>query len=208
MVAEEMSTPELRVMTVDVGAYRGNVDALADAVRHAEPDVVAVIGAPRFLRWRSKRAALARRCGLVVATADRPGGLLIMTSLRAAVVDTSFALLPLSPGGRRRSVVSAVVETLGARWRVAAVRLGADAGERASHSTALQSALFGGESSQTPLIVAGDLAEPADGPLQAALRDRLAECASDGARVILADPALTVVSATSQPLTAVLSQTH
>ncbi len=204
--SERVTRSELRVMTVDVARYRGDVEALTATVRQAEPDVVTVLGAPRSLRWRSKRAELARRCGLVVATADRPGGLLIMTSLRAAVVDTSLALLPLSSRGRRRCVVSAVVDTLGTRWRVAATQLGQDAGERAAHSGPLQSALFAVGPS-APLIVAGDLAESSDGPIQAALRDRLAKCAAADGLVILADPALAVVSASSRsPLAAVLAQ--
>jgi endonuclease/exonuclease/phosphatase family metal-dependent hydrolase len=123
------------------------------------------------------------------------------------VVDTAFAFLPLASRGRRRSVVTAVVETLGARWRVAAVRLGSDAGERASHATALESALFGPQAPAGPLILAGDLAESPDGPLQAALRDRLSEAVSDGSRVILAEKTLTVGSVTAQPLLmAALSQ--
>lgn len=193
-------------MTVDAAAYR-DLSSLAAAVRVAEPDVVTVLGSPRFLRWRSKRAAIARSCGLVVATADRPGGVFVMTSLRAAVVASSFTLLPLSPRGRRRSAVAVTVATADGRWRVAGVRLGRDAGERATHAAPLQSFLFApaGESSETPLIVAGDLAEPPDGPLSAALRDRLSECAASGTTVILADPSLELVSASGDlPLTAVV----
>jgi endonuclease/exonuclease/phosphatase family metal-dependent hydrolase len=193
-------------MTIDVAAFR-DVHAVVTAVRGAEPDVVAVLGAPRFLRWRSKRAALARQSGLVVATADRPGGVFLMTSLRAAVVARSFALLPLTPGGRRRSVVTAVVETLGARWRIAAVRLGPDAGERAAQSVALQSALFGPQAPTGPLIVAGDLGESPDGPLRAGLRDRLVDVTGNGGQAILAEPGLTVVAAESEPaVSALLAQ--
>lgn len=185
---------ELRVMAVDLAAFSGDAEALSAAVRAAEPDAVAVFGAPRFLRWRSKRAALARRCGLVVATADRPGATFVMSSLRAAVVGESFALLPLSPGGRRRSVVSVLLDTGGARWRLAAFRLGRDAGERASHTPAVTAALFSPDA-EGPLVVAADLAEPADGPLQAELRERLAVGAESGTSVILADRAVTVVAA-------------
>src|ERR1700685_3658745 len=91
-------TVDLRVMTYNVRSLRDDVDALASVVRSCAPDVLLVQEAPRFLRWRSKRAARARRCGLVVATADRPGGLCIITALRADIVDTSFSLLPKTSG--------------------------------------------------------------------------------------------------------------
>jgi len=192
----ERDVSELRVMTVDLGAGVSDSEALAASVRAAEPDVVAVLGAPRFLRWRSKRAALARQCGLVVATADRPGGIFLMSSLRAAVVEQSFALLPLSTGGRRRSVVSALFDTSGVRWRVAALRLGRDAGERAGHAGPVTAALFAPDTSG-PLVVAADLAEPPDGPLQAELRDRLAVATESGTAAILVDRALAIVASES-----------
>jgi hypothetical protein len=192
-------------MVVDLTADGRDIDALPASVRAAEPDVVAVFGAPRHLRWRSKRAALARQCGLLVATADRPGGTYLMASMRAAVVAQSFALLPLSPGGRRRSVVSAVFDTNGVRWRLAAFRLGPDAGERASHAAAITAALFV-PGDHDPLVVAADLAEPVDGPLQAELRDRLGVGAQAGTKVILADNSLRAVADGADFLSATLSR--
>jgi endonuclease/exonuclease/phosphatase family metal-dependent hydrolase len=202
-------------MALDLATYAGDSDALAASVRAAEPDVVAVFGAPRFLRWRSKRAALARRCGLLVATADRPGATFLMASMRAAVVSESFALLPLSPGGRRRSVVSAVFDTSGVRWRVAAFRLGRDAGERATQAAAITAALFPQGIEQqgvdqhgvaSPLIVAADLAEPADGPLQAELRDRLAVGVESGTTAIFVDDSLRAQASAAGLIAATVAQ--
>jgi hypothetical protein len=180
-------------MAVDLAVGPGDAEALAASVRAVEPDVVAVLGAPRFLRWRSKRAALARQCGLVVATTDRPGGTFLMASLRAAVVAESVALLPLSPGGRRHSVVSALFDTSGTRWRVAALQLGRDAGERASHAAPVTATLFAPDA-EGLLVLAADLAEPPDGPLQADLRDRLTVAAESGTSVVLVDRSLRVIA--------------
>jgi hypothetical protein len=192
-------------MALDLATYSGGDAEMSASVRAAEPDVVAVFGAPRYLRWRSKRAALARQCGLLVATTDRPGGTFLMASLRAGVVSESFALLPLSPGGRRRSVVSAIFDINGARWRVAAFRLGRDAGERASQTPAVTAALFS-PGDEAPLVVAADLAEPADGPLQADLRDRLAVGAEAGSTAILVDGSLRAVTTGGSFLAATVSQ--
>jgi len=73
---------ELRLLSYNVRSLRDDADAVGDVIRGCAVDVVAVQEAPRFLRWRSKRAALARKSGLVVASAHRPGGLTVLTSMR------------------------------------------------------------------------------------------------------------------------------
>lgn len=199
---------ELRVMTYNVRSLRDDVDALGSVVQSCAPDVLLVQEAPRFLRWRSKRAALARRCGLVVATADRPGGLCIMTALRVDIFDTSFSLLPKTSGRHQRALVSATVAFGGVRWRVVSVHLSTDPAERQRHLPALWSALPSNAS--TPLIVGGDLNEEPSGPVFSELAGRLQDCfavAGSGAGAtspalspvrrldaILAAPSLTVVS--------------
>jgi hypothetical protein len=108
----------LRLVAVDGATLAGESGRAVDVVREARPDVVAVRNAPRRLRWRSKRAAIARRLGLVVATTDRPGGLVLLVALRAQVGQVAFVRGPERPERRRRSVVSAVVEVSGAQWRI------------------------------------------------------------------------------------------
>jgi endonuclease/exonuclease/phosphatase family metal-dependent hydrolase len=132
---------EVRVLTYNVRSLRDDVDALARLVRAAEPDVVAVQEAPRFARWRSRRAALARRCGLLVATADRTGGLLVMASLRTQPVAASFRALTSAPGHHLRAVTSATVEVAGARLTVASTHLSTDPAERRRHLPELLDAL-------------------------------------------------------------------
>jgi endonuclease/exonuclease/phosphatase family metal-dependent hydrolase len=159
------SAAELRVMTYNVRSLRDDVDAIAAVVSAHDPDVLLVQEAPRFLRWRSKRAALARRCGLVVATTDRPGGLCVMTHLRAELRATSFALLPKTPKRHQRAVVTATVAVRGAVWRVATLHLSTDAAERSAHLPALLTVLEhpASASSAAPLVVGGDVNEGPDG---------------------------------------------
>ena len=112
-----MTQPELRVLSLDAALMRQDAAGTAAAVASAAPDVVAVTGAPRYQRWRSKRAAIARRLGMVVATADRQGGMFVVTTLRARVVDTSFALSS-SSAGTSPAVVTATIDLRGSRWQV------------------------------------------------------------------------------------------
>lgn len=161
---------ELRLLTYNVRSLRDDADAVAAVIRACEPDVVAVQEAPRRLRWRSKRAALARKSGLLVATADRPGGLLVMTSLAARVLSTRFAMLPKSPDLHQRAVSMAEIELRGARWTVASVHFSLDADERQRHLEPLWAALDGVDS---PLVVAGDINEEPDKPVWQSLAARL-----------------------------------
>jgi endonuclease/exonuclease/phosphatase family metal-dependent hydrolase len=199
---------ELRVMTYNVRSLRDDVEALAMVVHEQAPDVLLVQEAPRFLRWRSKRAALARQCGLVVATADRPGGLCVMTALRVDVLGTSFALLPKTSGRHQRAIVSATVASDGAQWRLVSVHFSTDREERQHHLPAVWSALS--VDSTVPIVVGGDINEPPDGPAFREIAGRLQDCfavvgagdgmtspaASPARRIdaIFADPALSVIS--------------
>lgn len=199
---------ELRVMTYNVRSLRDDVEAIGAVVRTCAPDVLLVQEAPRFLRWRSKRAKLARLCGLVVATTDRPGGLCIMTSLRVDVQTVSFALLPKHSGRHQRAIVGATVTASGQVWRVMSTHLSTDAAERQSHLPALHAALA--VPSDAPTVVGGDLNEDPSGPVFSDLAARfqdsfavagLGEGATSPASAptrridaVLADPSLTVVS--------------
>lgn len=167
-------TAELRVMTYNVRSLRDDVDALASVVRSCAPDVLLVQEAPRFLRWRSKRAALARRCGLVVATADRPGGLCVMTALRVDLVGTSFSLLPKTTGRHQRAVVGAMLAFGGVHWKVLSTHLSTDPAERQRHTAAIVSVLSA--EAVAPLVVGVDLNEDPGGAVFGELSTRLQDC--------------------------------
>jgi endonuclease/exonuclease/phosphatase family metal-dependent hydrolase len=200
---------ELRVLTWNVRSLRDDLDAIAAVVRDCAPDVMAVQEAPRFARWRSKRAELARRCGLLVATADRPGGLVVLTTLRCQVTGTSFTLLPKTPKRHQRAVTTATVSFDGASWCLASTHLSTDPTERQRHLPTLLEAL----PSDVPLVLAGDVNEGPVGPVFRRLAARFQDCfavagTGDGATspatdpvrridAIFADPAVTVVSCES-----------
>jgi len=153
---------EIRVLSYNVRALRDDAEAVSAVMRACAPDVVCVQEAPRFLRWRSKRAAIARKAGLVVATADRPAGLMILVSMRTQVVSTSFRLLPKSPDLHQRAVCAASVRIGGVSMDVASVHLSLDGDERQRHLPDVWSAL---PSEHGSLVVAGDVNEGPDGPV-------------------------------------------
>lgn len=161
---------ELRLLSYNIRSLRDDAAAVAAVIRACEPDVVAIQEAPRFFRWRSKRAALARTSGLLVATADRPAGLMLMTSLAVQVKSTSFALLPRTPKLHQRGVCSATVSLRGSQWTVASVHLSLDADERQRHLDPLWDALG---TPAAPLVVAGDVNERPSGAVWKQLADRL-----------------------------------
>ncbi|HVV75879.1 MAG TPA: hypothetical protein VHC43_07570 [Mycobacteriales bacterium] len=116
-------TAELRVMSLDARVVARNPDAARTAVASRAIDVVAFHEAPRYLRWRSKRAKLARQLGMVVVTTDRPGGMFVATTLRPNVVDTTFAMSS-SSSGASPAVVVATLQLGGGRWRIVVAATG------------------------------------------------------------------------------------
>ena len=165
---------ELRLLSYNVRSLRDDKDAVAAVIRACRPDVVAVQEAPRFLRWRSKRAALARESGMLVATADRPGGLLILTTLAVRVRRTSFALLPKAPRLHQRAVCVADLELGGLAWRVASVHFSLDPDERQRHLPTVWTAVDA-DPTDPPgaLVVAGDINEGPNRPVWRAMADRM-----------------------------------
>ncbi|HET7530154.1 MAG TPA: endonuclease/exonuclease/phosphatase family protein [Mycobacteriales bacterium] len=161
---------DLRLLTYNVRSLRDDADAVSEVIRACSADVVAVQEAPRFLRWRSKRAAMARKAGLVVASAHRPGGLTVLTSLRARVLDTSFALLPKTPKLHQRAVCSVLVDVAGERWAVSSVHLSLSDDERWQHLEPLWAAVRRWDA---PIVVAGDINERPRGRVWQALAAEL-----------------------------------
>jgi endonuclease/exonuclease/phosphatase family metal-dependent hydrolase len=166
---------ELRLLTYNVRSLRDDAEAVADVIAACRPDVVAVQEAPRFFRWRSKRAALARRSGMVVATADRPGGLMILTSLAVRVRRTSFTLLAKTPKLHQRAVCVADVELGGTRWRLGSLHYSLDADERQRHLPSVWAAVDGPEppADAGSLVLAGDINEGPKRPVWMAMAERL-----------------------------------
>ncbi|MDX6202137.1 MAG: hypothetical protein QOJ83_1637 [Frankiales bacterium] len=147
----------LRVLSYNVRSMRDDHEALAAVIRQAEPDLVCVQEAPRFLRWRSKCAALARTSGLVVVTGGRPAGaMLLLARLGVDIHSTRDVLLPRTPGLHQRGLAIAEVSVSGARFVVASMHLGLRANERLLHVDEIGEVM---SRYDQPVVLAGDVNE-------------------------------------------------
>jgi endonuclease/exonuclease/phosphatase family metal-dependent hydrolase len=161
----------LRVLSYNVRSMRDDTEALARVIRGSRPDVVCVQEAPRFLRWRSRCAALARTSGLVVVTGGPPAGaMLLLARLGVEVHATRDILLSRTPGLHQRGLALAEVGVGGARWTVASMHLGLRADERLRHVEEISEVL---SSYDPPLVLAGDVNERPGEPAWQAITEQL-----------------------------------
>lgn len=167
----------LRLLTYNVRSLRGDPDAVARVIRQARPDVVCVQEAPRFLRWRTRCAELARRAGLVVVTGGRgAAGNLMLCQLGVEVEHAADLLLAPTVGLHRRGAVAAVCRLRGSRFALVGTHLDLESAARRRHTEELLARLPGcGVPESAPLIVAGDLNEEPTGPSWSLLSERLVD---------------------------------
>jgi len=157
-----------RVLIYNVRSLRDDPAAVAAVVRSCDPDVVLVQEAPRFFRWRSKLAKLARECGLLYVSGGRTtGGVALLAHLRVDVDDAREGLLTKHSGLHQRGIAAAVVSRSGCRLLVASTHLGLDRQERAGHAQEVLTLL--GMVPAAHAVTGGDLNEPPGGPAWAAL---------------------------------------
>lgn len=136
------TVPVLRVMSYNVRSLRDDATAVASAIRAARPDVVLVQEAPRFARWRSHAAALARRSGLVVVTGGRTAaGNLLLCSLRLDVETSQDVLLSKDRRLHQRGVALAVLRIEGVRFAVAGTHLDLQSAPRLRHLREIEAAI-------------------------------------------------------------------
>jgi endonuclease/exonuclease/phosphatase family metal-dependent hydrolase len=161
---------ELRVLSYNVRSLRDDAQAVSTVIRACDPDVVCIQEAPRFLRWRSKCAALARESGLVVVTGGRPAAaMLVLVALRVRVLDAADILLSRKRGLHQRGIALATLEINNASFAVASVHLDLDAAERRRH---VDEIIDRTSKVAAPLIVAGDINEEPHAPAWRALAER------------------------------------
>jgi endonuclease/exonuclease/phosphatase family metal-dependent hydrolase len=147
----------LRLLTYNVRSMRDDRDALGRVIRSAEPDVVLVQESPRFLRWRSRCAELARRGNLVVVGGGRPAGSnLILSSLGVDVVSQVDVLFTTDPRLHQRGTAIAVLTKSGTRFAVAGIHLDLVEAPRLRHVAELDAALAAHVPGDVPVVVAGD----------------------------------------------------
>ena len=122
---------DLRVLSWNVRGLRDDTRTLARIVRDLDPDVMCVQEAPKYLRWRSKCAALARDCGLLYVTGGgSTGGSALLASLRVDVKRSAEVCLSRQWGWPARGVAAAVVAKGGTELVVASIHLPLDRRER------------------------------------------------------------------------------
>ena len=150
--------PTLRLLTYNVRSMRDDRAALGRVISSAEADVVCVQEAPRFLRWRSLCAELARRSGMVVVGGGRAAGAnLILSTLRVDVLATHDVRFSKDPRLHQRGTAIAVLTISGTRFAVAGTHLDVVEPPRLRHVAELDAALSAHVPAGTPTIVAGDV---------------------------------------------------
>jgi endonuclease/exonuclease/phosphatase family metal-dependent hydrolase len=159
-------------MSYNVRSLRDGMRGVAEVIRACRPDVVCVQEAPRFLRWRTTCAALAREAGLYVVTGGRTAGaMLLLSSIRMRVCHHEDVLLRRTPRLHQRGLAMAVLEVGGARLGVASMHLSLDAAERLRQVHDVSGHI--GRLAAPHTVLAGDVNEPPDQPAWRALTSRL-----------------------------------
>lgn len=126
---------DFRILSWNVHGLRDDTAALSRVVRDLDPDVVCVQESPKYLRWRAKCAALARRCGqLYVVGGGTTGGSALLGSLRVDVKAATEVCLSRQLLWPARGVAAAVVSKGGARLTVLSVHLPLDPAQRLEHT--------------------------------------------------------------------------
>lgn len=174
--------PTVRVLSYNVRSMRDDRAALGRVISSAAPDVVCVQEAPRFARWRSLCAELARRSGLVVVTGGRAAAAqLILSGLGVDVVSTAQVRFSADRGLHRRGAAIAVLRRHGATFAVAGTHLDVVEPPRLRHVAELDRALAVHVPAGVPTIVAGDMnAAPGSATWRALTRERTDAFAAAG----------------------------
>ncbi|AQZ64914.1 unnamed protein product [[Actinomadura] parvosata subsp. kistnae] len=169
-------------MTIRVGTYnlhglRDSVPALARVIADARADVLCVQEAPRFLRWRARRAALAAASGLSVATPGRVGGVAVLVGPRARVLHAETRRLRAFLGLERRALAVAVVQAEGARLAVGSLHLDLHDAARMRHAVEAVALMEDVAARHgAAVVLAGDVNEHPHRPAWRYLAGRLADC--------------------------------
>ena len=149
--------PTLRLLSYNIRSLRDDEAAVARVIRAADPHVVCIQEAPRFLRWRSICAALARRSGLVIVGGGRPAaGNLLMSTLGVEVHGVRDQLFTKDLRLHQRGTALALLSLRGSRFVVGGTHLDLEEAPRVRHVGELHRAVdsFAGA---VPSILAGDI---------------------------------------------------
>jgi endonuclease/exonuclease/phosphatase family metal-dependent hydrolase len=148
----------LRLLSYNVRSMRDDRAALGRVIRSAEPDVALIQESPRFARWRSLCAQLARLGNLVVVSGGRyAGSNLVLSSLAVDVESSADVLFTRDPLLHRRGTAVAVLIMDGTRFALAGIHLDMEEAPRLRHIGELDAAIARHVPPDVATIVAGDV---------------------------------------------------
>ena len=163
----------LRVLSYNVRSMRDDRAALGRVIRSAEADVALIQEAPRFLRWRTLCAQLARRGGMVVVGGGRYAGAnLILSTLSVDVESQADVFFSRDPRLHHRGTAVGVLNKNGTRFAVAGTHLDLVEEPRLRHVRELDKALAEHVPAEVPVIVAGDVNDRPGSPTWRAMCER------------------------------------
>lgn len=165
----------MRLLTYNVRSLRDDKVAVAAVIRACKADVVCIQEAPRFFRWRSQCAALARESGMFVVTGGRVAGAMLLLARLGVDVEASYdVLLEKTPKLHQRGLAVGVVRVNGERYCVGSMHLSLQDEERTRQIPeviAHMERLANG----APIVLAGDVNETPDRPRWQALAERFTD---------------------------------
>jgi endonuclease/exonuclease/phosphatase family metal-dependent hydrolase len=138
-------------------------------LRTLAPDVVCIQESPRFFRWRTKVARLARESGLVYVTGGRASGAqVLLADVGVDVREAREIKLSKRFGLHQRGLALAEFRKADQEFAVASIHLGLVAGERRTHVEEVLGHLA--DVSTGPQVLAGDFNEIPGAPVVERLR--------------------------------------
>jgi endonuclease/exonuclease/phosphatase family metal-dependent hydrolase len=163
----------LCVMSYNIRSLRDDARAVVRVIGTADPDIVCVQEAPRFLFWRRKCAALARNVDMVIASGGRKAAAnLILTRPNVEVEASRSVLFSKDPRLHQRGVAMALLRIGDSRVVVAGTHLDGYPEPRLRHVGELFHALDEFTPPGVPVILAGDFNDDPGTPVWDALMRR------------------------------------
>ncbi len=160
-------------MSYNIRSLRDDRAAVVRVIRAADPDVVCIQEAPRFLRWRAKCAGLAVDTGLHIASGGRQAAAnLILARPELEIESARSVLFTKDPRLHQRGVAVAVIRVWGERVLVAGTHLDGYPIPRLRHVGELFAAIDDEQPRCQAMVLAGDFNDDPGTPVWAALAAR------------------------------------